>query len=85
MCTLRVGLAVCDGRQFVDHFSSSSKLDYHKSLNQCREKTNLAFNMSVDTNVEQGMLFCKPSEKYQSFQKISKYFTFPEFQEEFNF
>ena len=41
--------------------------------------------MSVDTFVEQGMFFRIPSEKYQSFLKISKYFTFPEFQEEFNF
>ena len=48
---------------FVDHFSSSSKLNYYESLNQCREKTNLAFDMSVDTNVEQGMFSRTPSGK----------------------
>ena len=51
-------------RQFVDHFSSSSKLDDNESLDQCKEITNLAFDVSTETNVEEGMLFHMPSGKY---------------------
>ena len=76
---------MCGRRQFVDHFSSTSKLAYYKSLNQCREKSSLAFDVSIETNVREGILFRLSSGKYQSFLKISKYFTFPEFHEQFNF
>ena len=64
---------------FVDYYSSSSKLDYCEYLNQCREKINLTFDVSIETNVGEGMFFRMSSGKYQSFLKISKYFTFPEF------
>ena len=50
-----------------------------------QRKTNLAFDISVDTNVEQGMFLRMPSRKISILPEISKYFTFLEFQEEFNF
>ena len=58
---------MCGWMQFVDHFPSSAKLDYYKSLKQCREKTNLVFDVSIGTNVEEGMLFHMPLGKYQLF------------------
>ena len=41
--------------------------------------------MSIETNMREGMLARMPSGKYQSFLTILKYFTFTEFQEQFNF
>ena len=60
---------MCGSRQFVDHFSSSSKLDYYEWLNHCREKTNPAVEVTIETNVEEGMVFRMPSGKYQSFRE----------------
>ena len=70
---------MCSRRQFVDHFSSSSELDYYECLHQCKGKTNLGFGMSIETNVGESMLFRMSSGKCQSFPKILKYFTFSEF------
>ena len=49
------------------------------------EKTNLALDVSIETNVMEGMLFHMTSGKYLSFLKILKYFTFPEFHKQLNF
>ena len=53
-------------------FKSPGKI----GLNQCREKTNLAFDVPIETNVEKGMLFHMPSGKYQSFLKNLEIFHF---------
>ena len=50
-----------------------------------QRKTNLVFDVSVDTNVEQGVLFHMPSGQISIVHENLKYFTFFEFQEEFNF
>ena len=41
-----------------------------------REKTNLAFDMSVDTNVEQGLFFRMPSGKMSIVSETLKIFHF---------
>ena len=55
---------MCSRRQFVDHFPSSFKLDYYESLNQRREKASLAFDVLIEKNVEERMLFSMRSGKY---------------------
>ena len=63
-----------DGRK-----TFSSKIVYYESSDQCSEKTNPAFDVSIGKMWNKVCSFESCQEKYQSILKISKYFTCPEF------